>query len=356
MPESSHPQHPQNILVIPLRYIGDTILTVPLIRNLKHHFPNANIDVLCSQTAAPLLETCPYIRKVLIEPKGTPARLQQLRQGNYQQVYSLRKSVTVALMCKLAGVPQVIGYDKQRFPFGYKRWGWFLDTQSHYPGLKTDIPQPISHLGLLQATGLAPVDNHLELWATQSDQKAIEALLSQHGVDTTQPIAVLHAASASHGKQIDWDKFSASLHHLHQAGYQLLNTGTKADQALYHQLAQSTGLPLVNLAGKTTLRETVALYQRIQLLLTVDSSPIHLGAAAGVPHIVGVFGPTNQKQWGPHHAGIQFRPVFVDLPCRPCYAKVCEHNNCKVQLTGAQIAESVKALSLHSTLLEQENR
>jgi ADP-heptose:LPS heptosyltransferase len=103
---------------------------------------------------------------------------------------------------------------------------------------------------------------------------------------------------------------------------------------------------LINLAGKTTLRETFALYQRIQLLLTVDSSPIHLAAAAGVPNIVGVFGPTNHKQWGPHGEGIQFKPVFMDLPCRPCYAKVCEHNNCKVQLTGNQIAKAVKDLKL----------
>lgn len=343
MPESSDPA---SILVIPLRYIGDTILTVPLIRNLRHHFPGANIDVLCSKTAAPLLEHCPYIRQVIIEPKGTPARFQRLRQGHYQQVYNLRKSVTMAFMCKLAGAPKVIGYDKQRFPFGYKRWGWFLDAKSCYPSLKTETPQPVSHLGLLQAAGLSPVDNHLELWATQADQQAVETLLNQHGVDDTKPLAVLHAASASHGKQIDWEKFAASLHHLHQQGYQLLTTGTSADQPLYEQLAQSTGLPLIALAGKTTLRETFALYQRIQFLLTVDSSPIHLGAAAGVPNIVGVFGPTNHKQWGPHGGGIQFKPVFVDLPCRPCYAKVCEHNNCKVQLTGNQIAKIVKDLTL----------
>lgn len=341
----THASQPKRILVIPLRYIGDTILTVPLIRNLKYRFPHAQIDVLCSKTAASLLEPCPYLNRVLIEPKGTIARLKLLRQGDYNQVYNLRKSASMALLCKLAGIAKVVGYDKQRFPFGYKRWGWFLDEKATYPGLRTEIPQPISHLGLLQAAGYTPNDNHLELWATEADQQTLTTLLRNQGVSPEAKIAVLHAASASHGKQIELHKFADSLRHLHRAGYTLIATGTASDEAQYMQLAKETELPLVCLAGKTTLRETFALYQRTQLLLTVDSSPIHLGAAAGVPSIVGVFGPTNEKQWGPHNANVRFQPVLMDLPCRPCYAKVCEHNNCKVQLTGEQIAKAVSSLS-----------
>lgn len=340
-----HSPAPQRILVIPLRYIGDTILTVPLIRNLRRQFPQAEIDVLCSKTAAPLLEPCPYIRHTLIEPKGTQARFQLLKQGRYDQVYTLRKSVTMALLCKLAGIPQVIGYDKQRFPFGYKRWGLFLDRKARYPGLRTETPQPVSHLGLLKAAGLSPTDDHLELWATEADQQAVSSLLRTNGIQEGQKLAMLHAASASHGKQIELEKFADSLKHLHQAGYQLIATGTASDHALYAELAQTASVPLLNLAGQTSLRETFALYQRTQLLLTVDSSPIHLAAAAGIPNIVGVFGPTNEKQWGPHNTTAQFRPVFMDLSCRPCYAKVCEHNNCKTQLTGQQIAEAVQKLT-----------
>ncbi len=336
---------PQAILVIPLRYIGDTILTVPLIRNLKRLFPEAQIDVLCSKTAAPLLEPCPYIRSVIVEPKGAVALWRLLKAGQYSHVYNLRKSVTTALVCKLAGIPLVVGYDKQRFPFGYKRWGLFLDAKARYPSLKTEVPQALSHLSLLSATGLQPADDYLELWTTEADQQKIEDILPENGVDPHQPMAVLHAASASHGKQIELEKFTEGLQKLHQAGYQLIATGTRSDYPLYHTLAESTGLPLRNLAGKTSLRETVALYQRIRFLLTVDSSPIHLGAAAGVPNIVGVFGPTNHRQWGPHNTQTHFRPVFQDLPCRPCYAKVCAHNNCKVLLSGTQIAQAVAALA-----------
>ena len=328
---------PRSILVIPLRYLGDTILTVPLLRNLHQQFPDAAIDVLCSKTAAPLLEPSPYIRHVLIEPKGTMARLQQL-QGGYDLAFVLRKSVTMAAMCKLAGIPRVIGYDKQRFPWGYKRWGWFLDATARYPSLRTETPQPVSHLQLLAATGLPTGDSALELWATPEEEAKVQSLLANRSGKR----AGLHLASASHGKTFAPKKFLPALKLLHQAGYTVYCTGTAGDQDLYASLTEQSGVPLVNLAGQTSLRETFSLYQQLDLLLTVDSSPIHFGAAAGIPQIVGVFGPTNERQWGPHHPAVTFHPVFLDLPCRPCYAKVCSHNRCRVDLSELQIEAAVR--------------
>ncbi len=333
---------PKNILVIPLRYIGDTILTVPLLRNLHHHFPNARIDVLASKTTAPLLEPCPYIHQVLIEPSGTSARLRQIQAGHYDTGLVLRKSATTNLLCRMAGISRLIGYDKQRFPWGYKRWGWFLDASARYPSLRTEIPQAISHLQLLHLLGVETLDDHLELWHTEADLQALHEVLKAHQVQLNQPMAVLHAASASHGKTLEIQQFGSAVQALQQSGYQILCTGTTGDTPLYDTLAQSAGVPLINLAGKTRLRETYALYRQVQILLTVDSSPIHLGAAASVPHIIGVFGPTNEKQWGPHAAHSQFYPVFMDLPCRPCYAKVCSHNNCRTLMTGTQIAGAVQ--------------
>lgn len=335
-----HPPALQKILVVPLRYIGDTVLTVPLLRNLRRACPEARIEVLASPAAASLLAPCPYVDEVITEPPGSRARLQLLQGGGHDTVFLLRKSVSFALLCRMAGISNVIGYDKQRFPFGYKRWGWFLSRRARYPSLRTDIPQPISHLGLLEAAGLPVTDNHLELWATPEDEQRLQEVLEAHQVELPPqgpPIAVLHAASASHGKRIGMEKFVPSLLNLLSAGYQVLATGTPSDAPLYDNLK----LPIINLAGKTSLRETFALYQKTDLLLTLDSGPIHIGAAAGVPRIVGVFGPTNERQWGPHNPQARFAPVFVDLPCRPCYPKECSHNNCRVQLSAEQIAGAV---------------
>jgi ADP-heptose:LPS heptosyltransferase len=344
---------PTKILVVPLRYIGDTILTVPLIRELHRQFPAAQIDVLSSKTAAPLLEPCPYIHQLIIEPNGLAKNLELLKQGKYDAIFILRKSFTLALLAKLAEIPIRIGYDKQRFPkpINYKRWGLFLTRAFPYPRLRTETHQVDSHMKLLQAlpSASASSGDGLELWSTQKDVQALERILSQEGINSNQPIAVLHAASASHGKAIELSKFAESLKLLSKQGFQILATGTQSDVGAYQHLKTKYALPLAIMAGKTTLRETFALYQRTQLLLSVDSSPIHIGAAANIPKIVGIFGPTNHRQWGPYfgpkaekQTEKRFFPVYIDLECRPCYAKVCSHNNCKELLTAGQIALAVK--------------
>lgn len=332
------------ILVIPLRFIGDTILAVPLLRNLKAHFPDSQIDVLLSQTSAPLLAPCPYVHQTLIEPKGWTARLNLLKAAQYDAVFILRKSVSYAALCKTAGIPLRIGYDKQRWfsPLDYKRWGIFLTHPIRYPSLTTHTPQAISHLSHLAPLGLSPIDDHLELWNTAEDEQTVNTLLGPE--QSGQPLAILHMVSASHGKSFSVEQFLEPVLALSQKGYRVICTGTAGDAPAYEGLAVLSGVALENWAGKTTLRETVALYRKAQLVLTVDSSPIHIAAATGVPNIVGVFGPTNEKQWGPHNADSRFAPVFLELPCRPCYAKICSHNSCRLQLTGQQIRQAVESL------------
>jgi heptosyltransferase II len=350
------PNLPQKILIVPLRYIGDTILTVPLIRKIHEQFPSASIDVLCSGTAAPLLETCPYIHQLHQELKGFFRNLTFLKREKYDAVVILRKSFTMALLAKLAGIPLRIGYDKQRFPkpIHYKRWGLFLTHSFPYPRRKTNTHQVDSHLQMLK--GFANLSEAqsltqagLELWTTLEDEKAIDLLFAQEEIQPNKPIAVLHAASASHGKAIELSKYLDSLRYLAKEGFQLIATGTQGDIETYTQLKNQYELPLHIFAGKTSLRETFALYKRTQLLLSVDSSPIHIAAAAQVRKVVGVFGPTNHQQWGPYfgpntpsETGKRFFPVYIDLECRPCYAKVCSHNNCKEMLTGAQIALAIQ--------------
>lgn len=339
-------QSPSRILVVPLRYIGDTVLTVPLIRNLRQAYPQAKIDVLTSRTAAPLLEVCPDVSQVLIEPKGFEATKTLLLDGQYDAAFILRKSFTMALLCRLAEIPLVVGYDKQRFfsPIGYQRWGLLLDHAISYPVLKTSMPQARSHLRLLEVCGIPIVSEDLVLWTTPEDETAVEQLLQELPLGPSQPIAMVHATSASHGKTVGLDKFVPALQRLHSQGYALLCTGTEEERFLYEQFARTWTMPFLNLAGKTTLRQTVALLKRTHVLLSIDSGPIHMAAAVGVPNIIGVYGPTNEKQWAPFNSKISFRPVYLDLPCRPCEPKRCPHNRCKVDLPPENIVSAVESL------------
>ncbi|MBX2860277.1 MAG: glycosyltransferase family 9 protein [Vampirovibrio sp.] len=304
---------PNRILVIPLRFIGDTVLSVPFIRNVATLFPQAQLDVLVSKTAKPLLENCPYIHTLIEDPVSGVKTIQLLQKGFYDVAFSLRESFSTILYCRLAGIATVVGYDHQRLPppIGYKRWGLLLSRHADYPKPDAPIHQVQSHLNLLRACGLVTQKDDLELWSTQQDEKQIDDLLAEHSLSTIQPLAVIHTTSASAQKKTDPTLFEPVISTLHDKGYRVIATGAPGDRQLYEKLSNTTGIPLVNLAGKTSLTQTYALYRRIQLIVTVDSGPIHIAAAAYVPQIIGLYGPTNPAQWGPYSAVSKFTPVML---------------------------------------------
>jgi ADP-heptose:LPS heptosyltransferase len=82
---------------------------------------------------------------------------------------------------------------------------------------------------------------------------------------------------------------------------------------------------VVNMAGKTTLRQLVALLRGAELVVANDSGPMHIAAALGRP-LVTMFGPTNPVRTGPY--GREETVVRLDVPCSPCYSRTCSHQSC----------------------------
>ncbi|MFI5266484.1 MAG: glycosyltransferase family 9 protein [Chloroflexota bacterium] len=98
-------------------------------------------------------------------------------------------------------------------------------------------------------------------------------------------------------------------------GSRLLLVGTDSDRAPHQLLARE--LDSLDLSGLTTVKETAAILRRCSLLVSNDSGVVHLAAAAGTP-VVAVFGPSNDRAWGPYPV-VQHRVVRASLPCSPCF-------------------------------------
>jgi ADP-heptose:LPS heptosyltransferase len=81
----------------------------------------------------------------------------------------------------------------------------------------------------------------------------------------------------------------------------------------------------VNLAGRTSLRQLVALIERAKVVIGNDSGPTHIAAALGKP-LVAIFGPTNPVRTGPYRRDDAV--LRIDIPCSPCYSRRCSHQSC----------------------------
>lgn len=284
------------------RFIGDTILTVPFLRNLRRSCPDARIDVLVGPQSGQVLENCPYVDE-LIEfdttrfhkyDSGGGARLsywhyaKMLRKRKYDTVFVLKRSVSSAFLAFLTGAKHRIGYSTE---------GRSL-LLTH--GVKWDkhIHEVDSLLSVLNAAGVPVKDNQLESFTTESERQKVYDLVPS--LQDKREKLLVHAAAAHPDKMYPLDSWADVIKTLvGKTGFRVYFTGAKRDYELYQSLIEKTGIECVNLAGKLSLRESICLYEKMSLAVCVDSGPAHLAAAAGVP-TVSIFGPTDPLRWGPY--------------------------------------------------------
>lgn len=320
------PTPPENILVMRYRFIGDTLLTVPFLRNLRQAYPNARIDMLVGPNSGEILQYCPYIdtlitfdttRKHLYESTSPDKKTNSfwsyvhlLRENRYDTAFILKRSFSSAALAFMAGIPQRIGFDTENRRL-------LLTRAVPYRSGQHEIQ---CFLDLLRAEGIPVKNDYLESWWTQAEEDKIHALwISPAGATNI----LLHLTSSNRAKQWPSEKYiplAAWL--LRQEGVHLHTLGAALDHRLYENLRNA--LPencrdrVHNWCGKLTLNESMALIHTMNLAVGVDSGTLHMAAAANVP-VVALFGPMDEVKWRPY--GKQHQVVTEPLPCQPCDLK-----------------------------------
>lgn len=333
----------KRILVMRYRFIGDTLLTVPFLRNLRAAHPEAVIDVLVGPNSGELLRDCPYIndlicydttRKHRYENPGQGERrksfwsyLGLIRQRRYDTAFVLKRSFSSAALAFLAGIPERIGFDTEGR-------GLMLTRRVRYDRQK---PEAECFLDVLRAADVPVRDSHLEAWWNEAEAEKAGQVLKK----TAGRHVVLHLTSSNRAKQ--WPEthsqaFAQWL--LSRPDTHVHCLGAAGDQPQYEALRQK--LPVEDRSrlhihcGALSLNESMAFLSRMDGVIGVDSGTLHMAAAARVP-VVALFGPMDERKWAPAEATV----VSVDVPCRPCNLDVpCRFEfQCMHQLD----AEKVKA-------------
>lgn len=344
----------KRILVIRYRFIGDTILTVPFLRNLKQHYPEAKIDVLVGPQSGEVLKECPYINELIEydttrfhkydQGKGKPKSffhyVSLLRSKKYDAVFVLKRSVTAVLLACLTGAKERIGYGG-----GFKNV--FLTNSVKW---NPNVHEVESTLDVLRAADIPIIDNKLEAWTTRNEIAAAKSLLPEG----EHKYVLIHAAAAHPDKMYPIASWGKVVNSLHVQGFTAVFSGAPEDKQLNDEIIQLSGVDGINLAGQLSLRESMALYKLMQLTICVDSGPSHLSAAVGTPTLA-IFGPTDPVRWRPF--GSQHEAIYdASLSCRPCqYKKTCDDKRqCLTELDAETIVRQAIELDRKSQLLAQK--
>lgn len=322
------------VLVIQTAFLGDVILTTPLLSALaRQHGP---VDLVTTPAAASLVERHPAVREVIRYDKrggdrgvaGFGRLVGLLRRRRYRRAYLPHRSWRSGALALLAGIPERIG---------------FGDGSSLLYTKSVERPKAGHEVERLLTLAEPPVaEAPVSIALDAEDRIEADQWLAGNGI--TGPFIAVAPGSIWGTKR--WPYYGELAGRVSDP---LVVVGGKEDRALGDAIAARSGGRAVNAAGQLSLRGSAALIARAKLLVTNDSAPLHMATAAGTP-IVAVFGPTLPSfGFGPR--GPTDRIVEHDhLPCRPCSAhgpEVCPlgHHRCMKELGVELVLQSMEGMN-----------
>lgn len=184
----------------------------------------------------------------------------------------------------------------------------------------------------------------MRLRVTEEERSAFRARLSAEGVDAMGPVLGINPG-ATYGSAKRWypDRFAAVADVLSaEWGASVVIMGSSTEKPLADAIAAAMRRPVVNLAGRTTVRELMALLSDCAFLVTNDSGPMHIAAALGVP-LLAIFGPTDWRKTSPWTP--RARIVRVDVDCSPCRDRECDRGHeCMLGVTPDMVVSAARDL------------
>ena len=316
----------KRILVITLSNIGDAVLTIPVIENLRLHFPKEHIAILVSPRSFAVFKSDKRINKRIVYDKKISWRnrlalINRLRHERYDLVVDLRNSAFGPLLS-----PK------------YRTSIWSKPPKS-IEHMKERHLWKLKSLGLNEKTVKKPLMHFKE------DEKLnIENMMNKNRLRKGQMLIAIAPGARNLTKPWQGQGYQELIKGLiAEYDSKIVIVGDELDKKLGEDISRGLTSSTWNLCGKTSIGELAYLISRCNLLVSNDSAPMHIAWAMDIP-AVAIFGPTDHKKYAPH--GEKYRVIRKELPCSPCEESMCPKNtrDCMVKITNQEVLDACRQL------------
>lgn len=337
---------PQRILCIKLKHIGDVLLMTPAVRAVRQAWPGSAIAALVPRGTEDVLAGNPDLNSILVFDRwagsaGSWRTIRALRRFAPDLVLEMGQGDREAVFGWLSGARQRVGYA----PAQSGGWRRLLLTRAvPWNGLQHIVE---TNLDLVRACDVAAVASRPILVVQPEARSQMATRLQSAGLSPGQPLVVVHPVSRWLFKGWPETGCAEVIQDLsREPGLAVAVTSGPgaAEVAAANRIVARAGVPVINLVGQTSLVELAASLEQAQLFLGVDSAPMHMAAALGIP-VVALFGPSGEVSWGPWGDG----HVVLSSPylCRPCGRDGClgsKRSDCLEAITPQMVLAAVMPL------------
>jgi heptosyltransferase-2 len=325
----------KNILIIKPGAIGDLLHLTPVIRVLRRIYPGARVTVLVSsKVAASLFTENPLVAETIIydrkgEHRSWSAFLElgrRIREGRFDLVLNFQRSNLKSWLLVAAAAPsRVLVYHKAR---------------------RRTIHAIVNHLETLRPLGIEPAgeEPRLDFYPSAADRRFASDFFSRHGLDGVTVVA-FNPGTSHLCKCWPVDRFAFLGDRLaDELGARIVILGSRDEKELADGIAAGMRHPPLDLAG-CTLGELGAVLERVPLLVTGDTGPMHIAAAVGTP-VVALYGPISPERSGPLGGGHRI-VMHGELACCPCNSFRCRNKvfrECMEMITVDEVFSAIREI------------
>jgi ADP-heptose:LPS heptosyltransferase len=328
--------------------LGDLLLSTPIAAALKRRFPDAGITCWAHPAHAPVLEGNGSVDRVWTADPSGPWRtlLRELQDARYDLAVMPWTNTRQAWLVALAEIPRRVG------PGSRMQYGFLFtdrvadlaahgDTNTHFVDLQLAFARALD----CDTSGLVPA-----ITLSPSERRVAAELLAREGIRVDEPFCVLHVGRGMDIRNRPWPtaRFSEIGRRLHgELGLRVVLTGTSIERDMIQGTAAAIGEGAVSLAGRTSLRQACAVMAHARLCVSLDTGPMHVAAALGVP-VVALFPMAcyPPSRWHPY--GVPHRVVRAgSWQCpRACVKETCPDFQCHEAIdTGAAVRAARELLA-----------
>lgn len=327
------------ILVRSTNWIGDAVMTTPAMGSIRAVFPSSEIVLAANPVVCELMTPHPFCDRVIVYDKRGPHRgirgfwkfCRLLAIERFDLAILFQNAIEAAVMAKLARI-------KTRAGYGTDGRAILLTHAIRVTKEVRGLHHTQYYMNMLAELGIPSAGLELRLQCTDEEMRWAGGVLGPGKWAAINPGAAYGSAKRWYPERFGQvgDALGSDF------GYQALLVGGPGEAAIGSEIESQMRSKPLNMIGRTSVRQLMALLASVQLVITNDSGPMHMAAAFGRP-IVALFGPTDHSTTSPLSS--RFSLVRKETECAPCLKRQCPTDHrCMADISVNDVLQAVEAL------------
>lgn len=313
----------EKILVIQTAFLGDAILTLPMIQKLSGKFDSPDIHVLAIPSTKELFEASPFVNRVIVlDKRGEHKSLfsvfsisEEIKKTNYTRLYSPHRSFRSSLITLLSGIRETYGFDTASLKYVYK----------HPVKYERSFHEVQRNLSLIDYEDSSDWKIKPEIKISNSTEDKIESIINSS--EGKKNVAVA-PGSVWETKRYPSEYWTEIIGYLSEKNCRVFLIGGREDIELSESLKNQFNKNVVSLCGQLSVPESIALLKKCGLLICNDSAPTHMGMAADIPVLTIFCSTVPEFGFYPYSSQSKYLS-YSRLECKPC--GIHGHRQCPIK-------------------------